>query len=86
MDCDHTTIVQHLQSTGKVQKLGVWVPNILTQDDKNERVAICASLLTHHHLARQQHQSVLSHIVTGNEKWCLYINFKQRKEWLSPEF
>jgi histone-lysine N-methyltransferase SETMAR len=27
----------------------------------------------------------LSHIVTGDEKWCLYVNFKQREEWLSPD-
>jgi hypothetical protein len=84
MGCDHATIVQHLQSMGKVQKLGVWVPHILTQDNKNQRVTICASLLACHHLA-QQYQSFLSHIVTGNEKWHLYVNFKQRKEWLSPD-
>jgi hypothetical protein len=62
-----------------VQKLGVLVPHILTQD-KNHRVAICASLLARHRLARQQHQSLLSRIVTGDEKWCLCVNFKQRKE------
>jgi hypothetical protein len=38
---------------GKVQKLGVWVPHILTQDNKNQRVATCASLLARHRLARQ---------------------------------
>jgi hypothetical protein len=69
---------------GKVQKLGAWVPHVLTQDNKNQRVAICASLLACHHLARQ-HQPFLSCNITGDEKWCLYINFKQRKEWLSPD-
>jgi hypothetical protein len=67
----------------KVQKLGVWEPHVLTQnnkDNKNQSVAICASLL-----ARQKHQSFLSCIVTGDEKWCLYVNFKQRKEWLGPD-
>ena len=24
-------------------------------------------------------------IVTGDEKWCFYVNMKQRKEWLSPD-
>jgi histone-lysine N-methyltransferase SETMAR len=42
-------------------------------------------LLAHHCLACHQHQSFVSCIVTGDEKWCLYINFKQRKEWLSPD-
>jgi hypothetical protein len=35
MGCDHSTINQHLQSVGNDQKLGVWVPLILTQDDQN---------------------------------------------------
>jgi hypothetical protein len=70
---------------GKVQNLGVWVPHILTQDNKNQHVAICASLLARHCFAHQQHQSFLSRIVTGDEKLCLYVNFKQRKEWVSPE-
>jgi hypothetical protein len=26
-----------------------------------------------------------AHIVTDNEKRCLYVNFKQKKEWLSPD-
>jgi histone-lysine N-methyltransferase SETMAR len=70
---------------GKVQKLGVWVLPILTQDNKNQCVAICAPLLSRHCLTHQQHQSFLSHIVTGDEKWCLYVNFKQRKKRLSPD-
>jgi hypothetical protein len=55
MGCDHATIVRHLQSMGKVQKLGVWVPHILNEDNKNQHVAICASLLAHHHA--HEHQS-----------------------------
>jgi hypothetical protein len=56
MGCDHSTIARHLQSMGKVQMLGVWVPHILTQDNKNQLAAICAPLLACHRLARQQHQ------------------------------
>ena len=85
MGCDHTTIVRHLKSMGKVQKLGSWVPHVLNENSKNQRVSISASLLARHHSARQQHQSFLSRIVTGDEKWCLYVNFKQRREWLSPD-
>jgi hypothetical protein len=84
MGCDHATIVRHLQSMGRVQELGIWVLHFLTQDNKNQCVAICASLLAHHRLAHQ-HQSFLSRTVIGEEKWCLYVNFKQRKEWMSPE-
>lgn len=85
MECDHSTIVRHLKAMGSVQKLGVWVPHELSQYNKDCRVITCASLLARYHLARQQHQSFLSRIITGDEKWCLYINFKRRKEWLSPD-
>lgn len=83
MECDHSTIVRHLKAMGKVQKLGAWVPHALTQNNKDCRAIISASLLARHRLARQQHQPFLSRIITGDEKWCLYINFKERKEWLS---
>ena len=43
MNCDHSTITQHLHSMGKVQNSSVWVP--LAQSHKNQRVAICASVL-----------------------------------------
>jgi hypothetical protein len=35
ISCNHATIVRHLKSMGKVQKLGVWVSHILTPDNKN---------------------------------------------------
>ena len=56
----------------------------LRQNHKNQRVAICASLLARHRLAREQHRPFLSCIVTGDEKWCLYVNIRKRKEWFSP--
>ena len=84
MNCDHSTIVRHLHSMGKVKKSGVWLPHALSQNHKNQRVVICASLLTLHRIAREQHRPFLSCIVTGDEKWCLYANIKKRKEWLSP--
>lgn len=79
------TIVRHLHKIGKVQKLGSWVPHVLNEHDKHQRVVICNSLLTRHRSALQQHQSFLSRIITGDEKWCLYINFMHRKQWLNPD-
>ena len=35
MNCDHTIIVQHLHSIGKVQKSGVWVPHAPSQRFSN---------------------------------------------------
>ena len=68
MNCGHSTIVRHLHSMGKVKKLGVWVPHVLSQNHKNQRGPLCAYLLARHRLAR----SFLSCIVIGDEKWCLY--------------
>ena len=82
MNCDHSTIVRHLHAMGKVKKSGVWVPHALSQNHKNQQVAICAYLLASHRLTRE-HRPFLSGIVTGDEKWCLYANIRKRKEWLS---
>ena len=60
MNCDHSTIVRHLHSMGKVQKSGIYVPHALSQNHKNQRVAICAYLLARHRLAREQHRPLLS--------------------------
>ena len=84
MNCDHSTIVQHLHAMGKVQKSGIWVLHALSQIHKNQWVAICAPLLVCHRLACEQHWPFLSCIVTGDEKWCIYANIRKRKEWLSP--
>lgn len=85
LGCGQTTVVRHLNTMGKVQKWGVWVPHELQDHHKANRMNICASLLARHRSAQDRHQSFLSRIVTGDEKWCLYVNFKQRKEWLSPQ-
>ena len=37
---NHSTILQHFHSMGKVKKSGVWVPHALSQIHKNQWVAI----------------------------------------------
>ena len=34
INCDHSTIVQHLRSMDKAQKSGVWVPHALSRNHK----------------------------------------------------
>lgn len=82
MDYSPQTVLNHLNTMGKVQKLGAWVPHELSQSNKDHRIKVCASLLARHRLAFQQHRPFLRLIVTGDEKWCLYVNMKQRKEWV----
>ncbi|KFD70118.1 hypothetical protein M514_17720 [Trichuris suis] len=43
-----------------------------------------SSLLARYRQAVAQHRPFFNQIITGDEKWCLYVNMKQRKEWLSP--
>ena len=68
MNRDHFSIVRHLYSMGKIKKIECMGTHALSQNHKNQRVAIFPSLLPRHRLAREQHRPVLSCIVTGDKK------------------
>jgi histone-lysine N-methyltransferase SETMAR len=74
-----TTVLRHLHEIGKVSRAGVWVPHELSDQNKAQRSAVCASLLS-----RQEQEPFLRRIVTGDEKWVLYTNVKRRNQWLTP--
>lgn len=63
---------------GKVVSLGVWVPHVLSKNNKKCACQYLSSLLAVHLLASQQHRPFLSQIIKG-EKWCFYVNAKNRK-------
>ncbi|KFD46684.1 LOW QUALITY PROTEIN: hypothetical protein M514_12452 [Trichuris suis] len=65
-------------------KMGSWVPRQQSRDDKIQRVSVAGSLLARYRQAVAQRRPFFNQTVTGDEKWCLYVNMKQRKEWLSP--
>ena len=69
---------------GFAEKLGVWVPHELSENNKENRLQIVSLHLSRHRATRGHKQRFLYQIVTGDEKWCLYINLKQRKEWVAP--
>lgn len=48
LDCDHKTVLNHLHSTGKVQKLSLWLPHTLNEHNKNQCITISASWLAQH--------------------------------------
>ena len=68
---------------GFAKKLGVWVPHDLSKNNKKNRLQIASQHLARHRATRG-HKQRLYQIVTGDEKWCLYINMKQRKELVAP--
>ena len=77
-------ILNHLRSMGFAEKLGVGVPYKLSENNKENRLQIASQHLARHRAIHGHKQHFLYRIVTGDEKWCLYINMKQRKEWVAP--
>ena len=75
----HTTIHNHLLEMGKECKLGAWVPHDLSQDNIMQRITICNSLLS------QSNQRFLGSIVTGDEKWVLYVNHTRKRQWVDND-
>jgi [histone H3]-lysine36 N-dimethyltransferase SETMAR len=74
----HTTVLDHLHKIGKMNKCGIWVPHTLNPEQLLNRTTICASLL-----ARLELDPFIERIITGDEKWVLYVNVERRKQWLS---
>ena len=84
MNCDQKTILNHLHSMKFARKLGVWMPHELSENNKENHFQIASQHLTCHQATRCHKQHFLYQIIMGDEKWCLYINMKQRKEWVAP--
>ncbi|GFS43228.1 HTH_48 domain-containing protein [Trichonephila inaurata madagascariensis] len=80
MNCNHKTILNHLPSMGFAEKLRVLVPHELNENSKENRLQIASQHLARHRATRCHKQHFWCRIVTGDEKWGLYINMKQYKE------
>jgi histone-lysine N-methyltransferase SETMAR len=74
----YSTVQEHLQQIGKSYRQGQWVPHELSAENKAQRSLICSSLAT-----RQERDPFLNRIVTGYEKWLLYVNKERKRQWLS---
>lgn len=75
----HGTIEYHLHEMGKTSKLGVWVPHELSASQLAQRADICMNLLS-----LRRTFNWLDHVVTGDEKWVLYVNHIRKRQWLEP--
>ncbi|GFY71969.1 transposase [Trichonephila inaurata madagascariensis] len=82
MSCDHK--LNNLHSMRFAKKLGAWAPHELNKSNKENRLQIASQHLDRHRVTRGHKQRFLYRIVTEDEKWCLYINMYQRKEWRVP--
>jgi histone-lysine N-methyltransferase SETMAR len=68
----------HLHELGKMWKYGVWIPHELSPHQLQHRVDACMVLMTSH-----RNYQWLRNLITGDEKWVLYINYTHRRQWLS---
>ena len=79
LGCSHIAIETHLHELGKTWKYGAWIPDELSPVQLQQRVDACMELITSH-----RHYQWLHNLVTGDEKWLLYINYGYHHQWLSP--
>lgn len=77
-DCSHTAIENILKAAGKKWRKGHWVPHLLTEAQKRNRVRIARL-----HLNRRQRHKFLNNIVTVDEKWVSFANPHRSNQWLS---
>ena len=75
LGCSHTSVRQHLKSMGKVNKLGDLVPHELNEAQQAACVTISASHLSSTSLN-------LSSLVTGDEKWIIWVNIHRKRQWV----
>jgi histone-lysine N-methyltransferase SETMAR len=78
--CSPTTVERHLHELGKVQKYGAWLPHELSDTNTTQRVTTCVSLLSPYH-----NDPFLDRIITGDEKWVLYVNVHRKRQWVGTD-
>lgn len=74
------TISRHLNDIGKTKKMNKWVPHEFTESNRTRRYEISSTLLL-----RNTNDPLLDRIVTCDEKWLLYDNFKRSAQWLDRD-
>ena len=76
LNISHTCVARHLKQLGYVNKLDIWVPHKLNAIQLTKRVSICDSLLK-----RNETNTFLKRIITGDEKWIVYDNDVRKRSW-----
>ena len=78
LGCSHTTVEKHLNELGKTWKYGLWIPHELSSQQLQQRIDASMDLIRSH-----RNYQWLSNLITGDEKWVLYINYTRGRQWLS---
>ena len=74
INCNQKAILNYLYSMKFAEKLEVWVPHDLNENNKENHLQIASQHLAHHQATRDHKQRFLYQNITEDEKWCLYIN------------
>jgi histone-lysine N-methyltransferase SETMAR len=77
LGCVHATVKTHLNELGKTWKYGVWIAHELSPHQLQLRVDGCMDLMTSH-----RNYQWLHNLITGDEKWVLYVNHTRKRQWL----
>ena len=74
LGCSHYT----METLGTTWKYGLWISQQLSAYILQHRVDVYMGLLTSH-----RNYEWPRNLVTGDEKWLLYINYARKRQWLS---
>ena len=77
LGCSHTTVETHLSELDKTWKYGVWMPHDLSPHQLQLGIHTCVALVMYHHNCQW-----LYNLITGDEKWVLYVNHTRKRQWL----
>ena len=78
-DCHHSTIEEILHEAGLKWRKIQWVPHLLTDAQKQQRVDIATELLEHH-----KEEPFLQNVITMDETWIPFSNPNPHNAWLFP--
>lgn len=79
LGCSKSNIQYQLTRLGFRPLMGVWIPHELSAKQLTQRLDICMSLLS-----KKRHFGWLDYVITGDEKWVLYVNHTRKSQWLRP--
>jgi histone-lysine N-methyltransferase SETMAR len=79
LGCSQRNIYHHIKRLGFVYKTSNWSPHDLTKNQLEKRQEVCGELISF-----RRTFNWLDNLITGDEKWVLYINVKKKRHLLKP--
>ncbi len=80
---DNSTVHSAPVELGKVQKYGAWISKELSEYDETRRFLAAKTLIRMYDDSKNSPKPLFTGLITGDEKWVLYTNINNRKEWVS---